>query len=150
MRRGIKPRSYVLMTHALPTELCRNILMVFRASGNFHAWLFPLLPHRPYGERTINPLPLSRLLTNIGKRPGNRKFTSPFQPATRECGIPRRFLTPNSSYMPFGVSLDQFYYMQKFAIRKGFCEKFCSALNPLRFFGCGGIKERENVVSGQR
>ena len=47
-------------------------------------------PTRPYGDGTINPSALCRLLTNIGKRPGNRKFTSPFQAATREYGAPRR------------------------------------------------------------
>lgn len=85
-------------------------LMVFRASADFHAWLLPLSSQRPQGEPNHQPFCSMPVTNDTGKRDGNRKLASPFQLATRECGTPRRFLTPHSSYMPFGGSPDQVHY----------------------------------------
>lgn len=48
--------------------------MVFRTSADFHAWLLPLSPGKPHGERTINPSALCRLCSDTGKHSGDFVF----------------------------------------------------------------------------
>ena len=65
-------------------------MMVFRASADFHAWCY-CYPFKAAKGTHHQPFCSKPVTNDTGKRAGNRKFTSPFQAATREYGAPRRF-----------------------------------------------------------
>lgn len=70
-----------------------SLSMVFRASANFHAWCY-CYPFKAVKGTHHQPFGSTPITNDIGKRVGNRKLTSPFQPATREYGTPRRLKRP--------------------------------------------------------
>ena len=55
-------------------------------------------PLKPQRNRTGNPSALCRLCPDTEKHSGNRKLTSPFQPATKTCGVSTGFSCTSTLY----------------------------------------------------